>query len=91
MRKHNCDGCGKQIKKRSGYCLRIELFASGEVEFDEEELWQDLSQAREKLNQQINKMDPKKLEEEVYVAYNLSLCKRCRDKFSQRVKCKEFI
>lgn len=91
MREFQCDGCGKKIKKKQRYCLRVELFASPEVELDEEEIWQDHRKKLKELYEQMEKEDPKKLEEEVFVAYNLSLCKTCRDKFSKRIKYKEFV
>jgi len=88
---HKCDGCSKHIKKRQGYRLRIELFACEEVVLDQEDLQQDHHKAIQELCEQLKNADPKKLEEDIYVSYNLNLCKRCRDTFSERIKCKEFI
>lgn len=91
MRQCICDGCGKQMKKKVSYCLRIELFAAPEVEFDENDLKQDRKKVIEQIFERAKKMDSKKLEEEVYICYDLNLCKSCRDKFASRIECKEFI
>ncbi|MBU4305323.1 MAG: hypothetical protein KJ893_06865 [Candidatus Omnitrophica bacterium] len=51
----------------------------------------DIKKEMDELCRRAQEMDAKKLEEDVYICYDLSLCKRCRDVFSQRIKCKEFI
>lgn len=88
---NGCDACGKRIRKRQAYCLKVELYAHPEVVLDAEDLAMDHKEQMRKLCEQIKNADPKKLEEDVYVAYKLQLCKSCRDKFNQRLKCKEFI
>ena len=40
---------------------------------------------------QIKDQDTKRLEEEVYTSYKLTICKQCRDIFNQRIKNKEFV
>ncbi|MBU0633535.1 MAG: hypothetical protein KKB82_05110 [Candidatus Omnitrophica bacterium] len=86
-----CDACGKHIRKRQVYCLKVELYAHPEVVLDAEDLAKDNKEEMQKLCARMKNADSKKLEEDVYVAYNLKLCKSCRDKFNQRLKCKEFI
>ncbi|MFH1202498.1 MAG: endonuclease III domain-containing protein [Candidatus Omnitrophota bacterium] len=90
--KINCDSCGRQLTHpRQRYILKIELYASPEVEITKEDLKKDSREEIKKLINKLNDEDPKKLEEEVYVKYNLNLCKHCRDIFNQRIKNKEFV
>ena len=71
--------------------LDIKLYASPEAEITEEDLKKDLHNEIDKLIEEVNSMDAKKLEEEVYVAYKLTLCKKCRDIFDMRLKNREFV
>ena len=89
--KQTCYSCSKIIGKRQKYCLHIELFAAPEVHLDKDDLLKDSKHEIKKICEQVKTADPKKLEEDVYVCYDLILCKRCRDVFLQRIKCKEFI
>ncbi len=89
--KRICYSCSKVIAKRQRYCLHLELFAAPEVHIDKDDLSKDNKDEIRKICEELKNADPKKLEEDVYVCYDLSLCKRCRDVFLQRIKCKEFI
>ena len=89
--KQKCYNCSKIIEKRQKYCLHMELFASGDVHIDKDDLSKDTKLEMKRLCEKLKTADAKKLEEDVYVYYDLSLCKRCRDVFLQRIKCKEFI
>ncbi|MFH1655970.1 MAG: endonuclease III domain-containing protein [Candidatus Omnitrophota bacterium] len=90
--KYVCDSCGKNLDKpQSRYVLKIELFASPEIEITKEQLKKDSKQEIKELLEQMKDTDSKQLEEEVYVFYKLTLCKRCRDIFNQRIKNKEFV
>lgn len=86
-----CDNCGNLIGKRQKYTLKIELYASDDVEIEQKDLDGDLSQKLTDLYQSIRDMDAKKLEEDIYICYDLKLCKKCRDIFNQRIKSKEFV
>ncbi|MEA3438071.1 MAG: hypothetical protein U9R43_16530 [Thermodesulfobacteriota bacterium] len=86
-----CYSCSKIIGKREKYCLHMELFACGDVHIDEDDLSKDNKQEIKKICEELKNADPEKLEEDVYVCYDLNLCKRCRDVFLQRIKCKEFL
>ena len=91
MPKFQCDSCDRQIKHGQRYCLHLDLFASPEVELDENDLAASPSKRLKQLYEQLKRQDPKKLEEEVYIGFDLNLCKSCRDKFVQRIKLREFI
>jgi hypothetical protein len=92
MPEYTCDGCGKPIRKKQAcYGLKIQLFAAPEVEIDEPDLRADHRKSMDEINEQVSSMDAKKLEEDVYICYDLHVCRPCRDKFSQRIKCREFI
>jgi len=86
-----CDSCSRLIKKRQKYSLRIQIYAAAEVELDAEDLAADHKKAMQKICEKLKNADAKKLEEDVYVCYDLTLCKRCRDVFSERIKHREFI
>ncbi|MFC1594013.1 endonuclease III domain-containing protein [Candidatus Omnitrophota bacterium] len=86
-----CDSCGKNLPQPwSRYVLKIELFASPEVDLSDD-AHNDTQQEIKELLRQMKRIDPKELEEEVYVRHQLMLCKRCRDTFNRRIKCKEFV
>ncbi len=90
--KHVCDSCGKNLEKPiDRYILKIELYASPEVEFTKEDFKKDTQKQIRELIEQMKDIDPKQLEEDVHVFYKLTLCKRCRDTFLQRIKNKEFV
>ena len=59
--------------------------------FDEEDLLRDNMTELIGICAKAKNADVKKLEEDVYICYDLSWGKSCRDIFSQRIKCKEFI
>lgn len=90
--KHACDSCGKKLDKPSErYILKIELYASPEIEITRDDLKKDTKQEIRELIEQTKNMDPKQLEEDIHVFYKLTLCKRCRDILNQRIKTKEFV
>lgn len=92
MIKYKCDGCGRQLQKEKlRYISKVEIYAAPRYEFTEDELKQDYYKELKRVYEEIKNTDPKKLEEEVYVKYELDLCKKCRDKFTARIKHKEFI
>lgn len=90
--KHSCDSCSKELPHPlDRYVLDIKLYASPEIEITEEDSKKDLRGEIKKLIEETRNMDAKKLEEEVYVAYKLTLCKKCRDTFDTRLKKREFV
>ncbi|MFC1703267.1 endonuclease III domain-containing protein [Candidatus Omnitrophota bacterium] len=90
--KHACDSCGRKLEKpQSRHVLKIELFVSPEVEFTEQDMRKDAQEELKDLLKQMKQVDPKQLEEDIYVSYQLTLCKRCRDTFNKRIKYKEFV
>jgi endonuclease-3 related protein len=89
---YSCDSCGRPLPRpHERYNLKIELYASPEVVITEEDLKRDSAAEMKALLSQMEKMDPQELEEDVYVAYRLNLCKRCRDIFNMRIKQREFV
>jgi endonuclease-3 related protein len=90
--KHSCDSCSKELPHpQDRYVLDIKLYASPEVEITEEDLKKDLHSEIDKLIEETRGMDAKKLEEEIYVAYKLNLCRKCRDILNMRLKNREFV
>jgi len=90
--KISCDSCGKELlHPRQRYILKIELYASPQVEITKDDLKNDAKTEMKRLLDQIKDQDTKRLEEEVYTSYKLTVCKQCRDIFNQRIKNKEFV
>lgn len=69
----------------------MELFAAPDVHIGKDDLLKDTEAEMKRICEGLKNADPKKLEEDVYVCYDLILCKQCRDIFHQRIKNKEFI
>jgi len=89
---YSCDSCGKALPRpQERYNLNIELYVSPEVVITKEDLKKDAAAEMKALLKQMEKIDPKELEDEVYVSYKLNLCKRCRDTLNMRIKQKEFV
>jgi len=88
----SCDSCGRQLPRPQGrFIVEIKLYASPEMEITKEELEKDSRKEYERLLKELKHMDTRKLEEEVFVAYKLTLCKKCRDTFNSRIQHKEFV
>lgn len=89
---YSCDACGKALPRpQERYNLNIEMYAAPEVVITKDDLKKDTTAEMKALLKQMEKMDTKDLEEQVYVAHKLYLCQRCRDIFNMRIKQKEFV
>jgi endonuclease III related protein len=87
-----CDSCGKGLAKpEERYVLKIQLYASPDVEISKEDLLEDTKKKIENLVKILKEKDPEELQEQVYVDYEFVLCKRCRDTFARRLALREFI
>lgn len=86
-----CDSCSAKILKNQRYCLKIQLYAAPEVELDGNDISKDIKATLDEVMRKAKNMSAKKLEEDVYICYDLNLCKKCRDIFAKRIKLKEFI
>jgi hypothetical protein len=90
-KKRICYSCGGQIGKQKKYTAKIELHASDEVVLEEEDLKKDIKENISQIYEQVKTSDQRKLEEDVYVSFELTICKTCKDVFVRRIKAKEFI
>ena len=93
MIKYRCDNCGVEMDEQDlRYILKVQLYAApNEIRITAEDLQKDTQAELERLVERMKTMDPKKLEEEVYVDYQLDLCPKCRTIFAKRVEAKELI
>ncbi|HDM37553.1 MAG TPA: hypothetical protein ENG55_00660 [Candidatus Omnitrophica bacterium] len=73
------------------YILKIQLYASPEVEISKEDLLQDTRKKIKELVESLKDRNPQELKDEVYVDYEFCLCKRCRDVFAKRLALREFV
>ncbi len=82
---YRCDICGKELPKKSlRYIVKIDLYAAYDtLEITKDDLKKDyLTEIRELL-EKMKDMDPKKLEEDVFMNFKYDLCKQCKDKYAQ--------
>jgi len=87
-----CDSCGRPlIAKEIRYILKMEIYASEDVNIDKRYLEMDHRIEMERIIEEIKDMDEKRLREDVYINYKFNLCKRCKDKLNKRIVLKEFI
>ncbi len=87
-----CDSCGRQLPRvDERYILKIQLYASPEVEISKEDLLQDTRKKIKELVESFKDRNPQELKDEVYVDYEFCLCKRCRDVFAKRLALREFV
>lgn len=92
MIRFSCDSCGKKLQTpHERYILKIQLYASPEVEITKEDLLEDTRKKIENLIESLKDKNPKELQEEVYVDFEFCLCKRCRDIFTKRLALREFV
>ena len=88
MIKYLCDRCSALIEQsRARFALRVELFAAYdglEIRSAEDLKQRNIRAEIEQLLSEIQGMDPKQLEQEIYARYEFDLCKACRDELLQR-------
>jgi len=91
-KEYSCDACSRELPHpEDRYVLEVKLYASPEIEITEEDLKKDERKEIKRLIEKTKKIDREILEEEVFVSYRLTLCKKCRDILNARLKHKEFI
>lgn len=93
MIKYVCDRCSALIEEpHARFSLRIELFTAYdgmEIRSDAELKQRDIRAEIEQLIKKLEKMDPKRLEQEVYSRYEFDLCRNCRDQMLQRLEARQ--
>ncbi|MFC1736252.1 hypothetical protein ACFL1X_09050 [Candidatus Hydrogenedentota bacterium] len=88
-----CANCGRQLDINGlWYVTKVEMFAAPTpIIIEEEDLERDFKSELHELVEQIKKLDPKELEEQVYVKHELALCQACKKRFSDRIEMGEFL
>jgi len=78
-----CDRCGTRIERAMPrYVLNMSVFAAYEtLEIAAADLARDYGEEIRKLIEEIKKMDPKKLEEDITKQLHFDLCRACHQKF----------
>jgi len=88
MIKYLCDRCSALIEQsRARFTLRVELFTAYdglEIRSSEELNSRDIRAEIQQLIKEMQGMDPKQLEREVYARYEFDLCKECRDQLLEQ-------
>ncbi len=80
---HICDVCGTRIEcEAPRYRLKINVFAAYErLEIGAADVSRDYEEDIRKLVEEMERMDPKQLEEDVAKQLNFDLCRPCQRKF----------
>jgi hypothetical protein len=75
--------CGKRIERNMPrYVLNMSVFAAYEtLEIAAADLSRDYEEEIQELIEEIKKMDPKKLEEDIAKQLHFDLCRPCHQKF----------
>ena len=80
---YSCDMCGARIDRNElRYVLKMKIFAAYDtlkIEFSD--LQKDYEDEIQKLVEEMKRMDPKELEEDVFKQFNFDLCRRCQQRF----------
>ncbi|MBI5599173.1 MAG: hypothetical protein HY890_05480 [Deltaproteobacteria bacterium] len=76
-----CQGCGRELS-RGGLKYIIEVKSFADFDGYIEEYPGDVEDGIHELLDAIENVDPKTLEEDVYMERTYILCKSCRDRFS---------
>jgi uncharacterized protein Yka (UPF0111/DUF47 family) len=77
--KKRCSRCGKRLKKGGAfYKLSAELISSfdGYIQVDEKE---NLAERIKEMEQEVDGLTEKEMEEQVYKKYDYYVCPACRD------------
>ena len=79
---HVCDMCGTRIEREiPRYMLKMSVLAAYDrLEISSADMSRDYEEDIRKLVEEMEEMDPKKLEEEVAKHFNFDLCRPCRIK-----------
>src|SRR3972149_1714149 len=81
---YTCDMCGKAllVDEDTRYVVKIEVFAAYDpMELTGEDVEADHLEEISQLVSEMEQMDPKELEEDVYKSFRFDLCPTCRDKY----------
>jgi len=78
--KHLCEMCGRIVSRPEiTFRMKIELFADpAPPDITEEDLERDFKEEMRRLIEQLESVDVREAEEEVYESYLFTLCGGCR-------------
>ena len=85
MKERNCFRCGKGLQPGGLFYVAHIRVLSG---FDGilTEPAEGIDQQLEELLEQVERLDPKELEKDVYEEITLIMCKSCRDRFVDEIR-----
>jgi len=80
---YSCDMCGSRIlPKDLRYVLKMNIFAAYDaLEIDPSDLEKDYKDEIRRLIDEMENMDPKQLEEDVFKKFTFDVCRQCHKKF----------
>lgn len=80
---YTCDLCGKQIAKDDlRYTVKIDVRAAYDtLEISLADLLTDHRKEIEALIEQIEGMDPQKLQDEIYKGFQFDVCRKCQKRY----------
>jgi len=85
MEERKCFRCGKELQPGSlFYVIRIQFFSGFDGILTEPT--EDLDQQLNDLLEQVQHLDPKELEKDVYEEITMIVCKSCRDRLVDEIQ-----
>lgn len=83
LKYYTCDKCGDRIERNDlRYVLKMNIFAAyDKLEIEISDLTKDYENEIEKLVKEMEQMDPKQLEEDVFKQMSFDLCRKCQQSF----------
>ncbi len=82
-----CDRCGAMLGPGGRYRLKLALQQAAEpLEITPADLKKDLAAEIERTIAELDRCDPKELEEDVHIEFASDLCRSCRDALAKRLK-----
>jgi hypothetical protein len=78
-----CDNCGRLVEPDAQkYIIKIEMYASADpIVITDEMLKEDPVEKLEELVEEMERVDPQELEDQIFEAYEFELCPACREGF----------
>lgn len=84
-----CDRCGRTVPAGRRYRLVLTLRQAAEtLEVKPRDLARDLVRDMEETIEELSRLDPQDVEDDVAVQYRADLCKECRDALHARLAAK---
>ena len=82
--RYACDRCGRQLEPDDPgrFVVKVEVFAAADpLTITEEDLKRDHRAEIARLIDQLERMDPDEVEDQVYRSFRFDLCRQCHEAY----------